>query len=257
MASTQLEPTGESANPEARAATGTPWRDRKAPPPEQPLTDVDAVFMDVALEVGQGVVTPRLETELLVTEALVRMEAQPQIATVLDMCCGCGAVALALAKRNPDIRIWAGDLLEAAAAVTRRNVRRHHLDDRVRVACGDLFAAFAADGLEGRVDLIVANPPYISTGRLEGEKAHLLQGEPREAFDGGPYGLAIHQRLIREAPAYLAPGGWLLFEFGHGQERQVSALAARLRGYEPPVFARDGDGAPRVAALRWIGSTPA
>ena len=165
MASTQLEPTGESANPEARAATGTPWRDRKAPPPEQPLTDVDAVFMDVALEVGQGVVTPRLETELLVTEALVRMEAQPQIATVLDMCCGCGAVALALAKRNPDIRIWAGDLLEAAAAVTRRNVRRHHLDDRVRVACGDLFAAFAADGLEGRVDLIVANPPYISTGR--------------------------------------------------------------------------------------------
>lgn len=256
MTSARLEPLGESAGPTDGTA-GSAWRDRKAPPPDRPQAYVDAVFMDVALEVGQGVVTPRLETELLVTEALARMEQQPQIATVLDMCCGCGAVALALARRNPTIRIWAGDLLEAAAAATRRNVRRHDLDDRISVACGDLFVAFSGEGLEGRVDLIVANPPYISTGRLEGEKAHLLENEPREAFDGGPYGLAIHQRLIREAPAYLAPGGWLLFEFGHGQERQVAALAARLRGYEPPVFASDGDGAPRVAALRWTGQVGA
>lgn len=238
-----------------RAGSGpsAAWRDRKAPPPEGPCADADAVFMDVALEVGPGVVTPRLETELLVQEALTRMEAEPGIRTVLDLCCGCGAIALALATRNADIRIRASDLLEAAAAVTRRNVLRHGLGDRVTVSCGDLFSAFDGQGLEGRVDLIVANPPYISTGRLDSEKAQLLEQEPREAFDGGPYGLAIHQRLIREAPDFLVPGGWLLFEFGHGQERQVAALIARRRGFEPAVFACDQNGAPRVAAARWRG----
>ena len=209
--------------------------------------------MDVALEVAPGVVAPRLETELLVGEVLVRLADNPRIRRVVDMCCGCGAVALALANRHPDIDVWACDLLDAAVENTRRNVRRHGLDRRIRVLGGDLFGALEGEGLAGMVDLVVANPPYISTARLAADKAHLLESEPREAFDGGPYGLTVHQRLIQEAPRHLAAGGWLVFEFGHGQDRQVSVLFGRHGWYERPTFASDAQGARRVAAARWLG----
>ena len=89
---------------------------------------------------------------------------------------------------------------------------------------GDLFASLADLGLEGRVDAVICNPPYISTGKLEKESAHLLEQEPREAFDGGPYGLTIHQRAIKEALPFLRAGGTLLFEMGVGQERQLKLL---------------------------------
>jgi methylase of polypeptide subunit release factors len=96
----------------------------------------------------------------------------------------------------------------------------------------------------------MSNPPYISTGRLEGDRAHLLDGEPREAFDGGPYGISIHQRLAAEAPAFLKPGGWLAFEFGGGQERQVLALMTRARAYGPVELVNDAEGRPRVACAQ-------
>ena len=98
--------------------------------------------------------------------------------------------------------------------------------------------------------MIVCNPPYISTGRLEGESAHLLENEPREAFDGGPYGISIQQRLVREAPAFLKPGGLLLFEFGVGQERQAQSLLTRSRVFERLDFPTDEEGRPRVAVAR-------
>lgn len=227
--------------------------DRKAPRVARAAAP-EVTFMNVALELAAGVVTPRLETELLVAEALARLEANPQMRSVVDMCCGCGAIALALAMHHPDIQVWACDLLEPAVEVTHRNVRRHGLERRVRVVRGDLFSALGgAAGLACKVDLVVSNPPYISTSRLESEKSHLLESEPREAFDGGPYGLTIHQRLIREAPGHLVDGGWLVFEFGHGQERQVGALIRRQSGYAQPLFACDRQGFPRVAAAQWRG----
>lgn len=242
--------SGEGEQPTASGPADA-WSDRKAPPPQGPSDGVDVVFMGMPLAVGAGVVAPRLETELLVRAALELVETDPSVRTVLDMCCGSGAIALVLAGRHPEIEVWACDLLDAAVDATRRNALRHGLQGRVRVARGDLFGALAGEELAGRVDLVVANPPYISTKRLEGARAELLAGEPREAFDGGPYGLTIHQRLIREAPAFLKPGGWLLTEFGHGQERQIAALVARQRGYHPPLLLRDEHGEPRVAVARW------
>ncbi len=76
----------------------------------------------------------------------------------------------------------------------------------------------------------------------------------RAAFDGGPYGISIHQRLVRDAADFLRPGGWLLFEFGQGQDRQVAALVARAKAYEPVSFATDEAGIPRVACVRRLGS---
>jgi release factor glutamine methyltransferase len=98
--------------------------------------------------------------------------------------------------------------------------------------------------------MVVANPPYISTARLAKDRATLLEREPIEAFDGGPYGISVHQRLVRDAVAVLRPGGWLLFEIGLGQERQVKLLFDRAKSYTGVEFVADAEGRPRVAVAR-------
>jgi release factor glutamine methyltransferase len=186
-------------------------------------------FMGVDLELAPGVLIPREETELLGRTSLGLIEGRVENPQVIDMCCGSGNLALAIATHSPNARLWA---------------------DRLSVIQGDLFGGLSDKDLEGKIDLIVCNPPYISTQRLEGDSAHLLDNEPREAFDGGPYGISIHQRLVRDALAFLKPGGWLAFEFGEGQHRQAAALLARARGYEPATFAEDAAGLPRVAFVQ-------
>ncbi|WP_429811186.1 N5-glutamine methyltransferase family protein [Ensifer sp. B1-9] len=217
-------------------------------------------FMGVDLELAPDVLVPREETELLGRKAVSILADGPAAPIVIDMCCGSGNLALGIASDIPSARIWGADLTDSTVALARRNVDRLATGTRVSIRQGDLFAAFEGDSLEGTVDMIVCNPPYISTGRLEGDRAHLLENEPREAFDGGPYGISIHQRLVRDAVAFLKPGGWLLFEFGEGQDRQAAALLSRLKTYEPVTFATDRDGKPRVAIVRKIddqtGSLP-
>jgi release factor glutamine methyltransferase len=137
--------------------------------------------------------------------------------------------------------------------VARRNVEHLALSDRVRVVQGDLFQGLSGLALEGTVDAIVCNPPYISVKRLESDRATLLEHEPREAFDGGPYGLSIHQRVLKDAPAFLRPGGMLLFEVGLGQDRQVEALFKRARVYEDIRIAPDASGNGRVVYGRLKG----
>ena len=153
-------------------------------------------------------------------------------ARVVDVCCGAGNLAVALAHYVPTARGWATDIAESATATARENARLHGLSDRVTVSQGDLFAPLAGLALDATIDLIVVrNPPYLSTRRVDAEHDRLLAHEPREAFDAGPYGLAIHQRLITQAVSLLAPGGWLLLEFGAGQARQVMHLFQRSGRY--------------------------
>lgn len=206
--------------------------------------------MGVELELAPGVLVPREETELLGQRTLDVLRGLECEAVMVDMCCGSGNLALALASAAPTVRVWAADLTDETVALARRNTQRLGLGGRVAIHQGDLFGALAGQGLTGQVDVVVCNPPYISTARLEGESAHLLDKEPREAFEGGPYGISIHQRLVREAVDFLKPGGWLLFEFGEGQHRQVAALLSRTRAYEAVIFAEDGKGRPRVAIAR-------
>ena len=210
-----------------------------------------AVFMGVELLVAPGALVPRAETELLGNTALELLAgmalAQPRI---IDMCCGSGNLACALAVRVPAARVWGSDLTDGCVSVARRNVEHLGLGERVRIRQGDLFASLEGDGLDARCDLVVCNPPYISAKRLEGDRAYLLQHEPREAFDGGPYGLSIHQRVIKLAPAFLRPGGYLLFEIGEGQDRQITLLFERAKAYDDIRLVKDAQGAARVALAR-------
>jgi release factor glutamine methyltransferase len=210
---------------------------------------MNARFMDVELLVERGVLVPRAETELLGATAL---EVAPESARIIDMCCGSGNLACALASRFLNSRVWASDLTEACVSLARRNAAHVGVAGRVTVVQGDLFAGLK--GLEGTIDLIVCNPPYISQAKLAGERAVLLENEPREAFDGGPYGLSIHQRVVREALPFLKPGGWLLFEIGLGQDRQVKMLFERTRAYQDLRTVANAAGEVRVIGARKINS---
>lgn len=212
-----------------------------------------ARFLGLTLLVAPGVIAPREETELLGRTGLSLLEKSVPAgaeALAIDMCCGAGNLACALAHHRPGLRVWASDLTADCAALATRNAEQLGLTNRVTVMRGDLFAPLAGQGLEGRVDLVVCNPPYISTGRLEKDRAELLRHEPREAFDGGPYGLSIHQRVLKDAPTFLRSGGWLAFEFGAGQERQLELLFKRAGTYDSFTLAHDSAGTPRAAFAR-------
>ena len=208
-------------------------------------------FMGIELFVAHNALVPRAETELLAATAIETLKqsgiASPQ---VIDMCCGVGNLACAIAYHAATARIRAGDLTEACVELARRNVVSHGLEERVSVHQGDLFAPFAESRLHGAVDLIVCNPPYISEGRLQGDRAHLLEMEPREAFAAGPYGLSIHMRVVKDAVAFLRPGGTLMFEVGAGQARQVEILFGRTRSFDEVRSVLNDKGEGRVVLGR-------
>jgi release factor glutamine methyltransferase len=208
-------------------------------------------FLGIEMFVAEGALVPREETELLGRTAvdLLRRESGRPL-RVIDMCCGSGNLACAIATLHSDVEVWASDLTNGAVTVARQNVRNLGLDARITVVQGDLFAPLAGQGLEQAIDMVVCNPPYISTGKLSKEGAELLAHEPREAFDGGPYGVSIFQRVLREAVAFLKHRSHLLFEIGVGQERQVTSLFARTGIYEPATTIANAAGAPRVVVAR-------
>jgi release factor glutamine methyltransferase len=180
----------------------------------------------------------------------MRGEGHAQEFLMIDMCTGPGNLACALAHAVPACHVWACDLGEQCCALTKKNAERLGLGHAVNVRCGDLFQAVAGDKLEGKIDLIVCGPPFISTGRLAKDRAYLLDHEPRAAFDAGPYGVAIHQRVIKEGRTFLHPGGVLIFEVGEGQARQVVRLFERAEAYDSIHVVDEGDGLEVVVKAR-------
>jgi release factor glutamine methyltransferase len=205
------------------------------------------LFMGIELLVAPGALVPRPETELLGTTAIDALHRLNRPASrVIDMCCGAGNLGCAISLSVPGAHVWASDLTDGCLDVARRNVAFHGLTERISVLQGDLFDAFSGLHLENSIDLIVCNPPYISEMRLKGDRAPLLALEPREAFAAGPYGFSFHMRVATDAPKYLRPGGILLFEIGLGQDRQVTTLLERNKGYEGIKVVTDNRGEGRV-----------
>ncbi|MEU8101365.1 putative protein N(5)-glutamine methyltransferase [Streptomyces rubiginosohelvolus] len=185
-----------------------------------------AEFRGRRFAVDTGVFVPRRRTEFLVAQAAA---LAPRRAVVVDLCCGSGALGVALAAASDTAELHACDVEPAAVRCARRNV-----GDLGEVYEGDLFAPLPAR-LRGRVDVLLANVPYVPTADVELLPAEARVHEPRVALDGGGDGLDVMRRVAAEAPEWLAPGGSLLVEAGERQ-RDTAVEVLRAAGLTPQVL---------------------
>jgi release factor glutamine methyltransferase len=191
-----------------------------------------AEFCGARIAVAPGVFVPRRRTEALAAEAVARTRPG---SVVVDLCCGAGALGAAVAAAVPGIELHAADVDPAAVTCARRNL------PGAAVHRGDLFAALPA-GLRGRVDVLVANAPYVPTAAIGLLPREARDHEPAVALDGGDDGLSVVRRIVAGAPAWLAPGGAVLFETGAGQSA-AAAAALRAAGFRPLVVPDEERGA--------------
>lgn len=176
-----------------------------------------ADFCGVRVRLRPGVFVPRMRSELLVRLGAAAARAGPA-AVVVDLCCGSGALGMAVAAQAPHSVLYAADRDPVAVACARDNLG-------TRVYQGDLFTALPT-GLRGRVDVLLANVPYVATAHLALLPAEAREHEPRAALDGGPDGLDVFRRVAAGTPRWLAPGGIVLSEV---TESQADAAGAALR----------------------------
>jgi len=215
-----------------------------------------ASFMGYEFFSAPGTMYPREVSAILVNTVVALAnsgEIKPppgDTLNIVDQCGGSANIGIAMAHKLPQARVWSTDLMAVSSALARRNVAKHDLESRVTVATGDLFKSLDGLGLEGRIDAITCSPPFISTGRLSKDRAYLLAHEPREAFDAGPYGIAMHQRLAKESPAMLRKGGYLVLEYGDGQSKQVESIVNRTKAYDRVEILNDAEGVPRAILAR-------
>ena len=186
-------------------------------------------FYDMTLTVNPSVLIPRDDT-MVVTELAIKkalfLEQNPRI---LDLCTGSGCIGLAIAKRVKDARVTLADVSQAALRVARRNIQAQRLS--AHVTCVNVDVRKPAPDYLGTFDLIVSNPPYVTTAECETLDPSVRDFEPRLALDGGEDGLDFYRAIIKNYTPVLMPGGYLCFEFGMGQEDAVCRLLKR-GGYE-------------------------
>jgi len=202
-------------------------------------------FYGIEFHVDRRAFIPRPETEILVDEALkVAGERFGEACSIADVGTGCGPIAISLAMNLPQAEIYAIDISAPALEVALINCKRYGLEGRVKLLCGNLL-----DPLPSKVDMIVANLPYIRSSEIERLDPEIRDFEPREALDGGEDGLRLLRELISQAPGKLREGGVLIAEM---DPRQSSALAEWAKLHFPAASVRVGrdlSGLPRMLVV--------
>ena len=251
---TALLTAGEvPAEPAARFAALVD--ERAARVPLQHLTGT-APFRHLELAVGPGVFVPRPETELIAGWVLDRIAglAEP---TVVDLGTGSGAIALSVANEHPGARVVAVERDAGAIEWTRHNAaaRTAAGDTPVRVLSGDMTDPALLTELDGAVDVVVSNPPYVPDGaRLPREVA---EHDPALALWGGPDGLDVVRGLLGTAARLLRPGGWLGIEHADQQGSSLPALVRAHGRWTHVVDHPDLAGRPRYTTAQLAGHHPA
>ncbi len=187
----------------------------------------DTEFYGYKIKVDERVLIPRPETELL-TEQVLRTAEQGN--KVLDLCTGSGCIAIALAKKGAEkeLIVTASDISADALALAQENAKRNGAD--IKFIESDLL-----DGVRGKFNIIVCNPPYIKSGDILGLQKE-VQFEPKGALDGGEDGLDFYRRLAKEAPRHLVKGGTLFMECGVGQAQEIVKL---FKKFDYTMVSRD------------------
>jgi release factor glutamine methyltransferase len=181
-------------------------------------------FYSIELDITADCMIPRPETELLVQRAIEFLRTRSGVQYVCDLCTGSGCIAVAIAKNFPDAGITATDISASTLAVAARNVEKHRLKEQVRLLCGDLFEPIIQQLDVSQFDLIVCNPPYVSTAEYEKLDKNIKDYEPQSALLAGEDGMDIYRRIVKEVDKFLKPGAALMLEIGYAQGPAVREL---------------------------------
>jgi release factor glutamine methyltransferase len=201
-------------------------------------------FCGLQLSIEAGVFVPRQRTAFLVE---IARELSPDRAVVLDLCCGCGALGIALGTDLAHVELHAVDIDPVAVECAIENVGMAG-----EVYLGDLFEPLPAS-LRGRVDILLANVPYVPTAAIAFMPSEAREHEPQVTLDGGADGQDVMRRVIAQAPAWLAPGGRLLIETSDEQAPSSLALLTAA-GLEAALAQDDDRGATVIVGTRTTGS---
>ena len=205
-------------------------------------------FYGMTLCLDKNVLIPRDDTcavtDLAVSQALF-LGQSPRI---LDLCTGSGCIGLAIAKRVQDARVTLADISPQALAIAKKNATLHKLTGRVSVL--QVNALEAPSAFLGKFDMIVSNPPYITTREMEELPHSVKDYEPHLALHGGEDGLAFYRAIAKNFSAALKPGGYLCFEFGMGQGDDVCRILEE-NGYEVMERTRDYNDRERAVIARY------
>ncbi|MFA4828817.1 MAG: peptide chain release factor N(5)-glutamine methyltransferase [Thermodesulfovibrionales bacterium] len=185
-----------------------------------------ADFYGLKIKVGEGVLIPRPETELIAEEIIKLFTVHRSPFTVLDLCTGSGCLAVALAKHFPDATVYGTDISATAIRYAKGNAELNGIGNAVFMK-GSLYEPLKQliSGMPLKFDVIVSNPPYIKSNDIANLQPEIKNWEPRNALDGGDDGLRYYREILSEAPKYLAMDGFVFLEAGEGQAEDVSGIA--------------------------------
>lgn len=207
-------------------------------------------FYSMQIKVTSDCLIPRPETELLVERAIDLLRSRSGTQHVCDLCTGSGCVAVAIAANFPNAKITATDICDAALAVAADNVAKHDLTSRVRLLCGDLFEPII-EGLDKTAfDLIVCNPPYVTTAEYAKLDRNVKDYEPEIALHAGEDGLDTYKRIIDQVDQHLCADSALILEIGYAQGPAVEELLQKAGCFSDIKIEKDFHNNDRIAIAR-------
>ena len=193
-------------------------------------------FYGLELNVSPDVLIPRIDTEVLVHEAIETMKDYPEPPRMLDLCCGSGCIGVTLGQHFPQSRIVMVDMSDNALRVARSNVMKHTMGSRI--SCVKANALKEPPANIGTFDLIVSNPPYIKSMEVLTLDPSVRDFEPLEALDGGNDGYMFYRAIVKKWKSALRENGWLMFEVGEEQAQYV-ALQMKKAGFKNIRIVKD------------------
>ena len=218
-------------------------QDRLTGTPLQYITGVQE-FMGIPIRVNRSVLIPRLDTEIVVEEAIkVIREKEWMHPDILDMCTGSGAIGVSIAAKLPEAIVTMADVSEEALHTAMSNAGLNNVNRQCVFLLGDLFDALPADR---EYDMIICNPPYIETKEIDKLSIEVRDNEPRLALDGGKDGLDFYRRIAEDAGSHLRTGGVLVLEIGADQAGSVKRILGKAKRYTNIHKVKDLAGLDRV-----------
>jgi release factor glutamine methyltransferase len=207
-------------------------------------------FYSLPIKVNSSCLIPRPETELLVERAIDFLRGRNGEQVVLDMCTGSGCIAVAIAKNFTGCHVTATDICDEALSVAQENVTAHGLGERVRLLCGDLFDPIIEGLDEAKFDLIVCNPPYVTTTEMDQLDKNVKDYEPHKALHAGAEGLDVYRRIAAEIEKFLKPDAALLLEIGYAQGKAVTELLEQTRIFTEIKIEKDRSDNDRIVIAK-------